>query len=123
MDKGQALNYFWSSFGLPAYDENTVPDDAVLPYITYNTVTDSLDNVIPLTGSVWYKGMSWADVEAKSAEIARHIGEYGHNVIRIDGGYVYITKGSPFAQRVVDGSDEQMRRIYINITAEFLTAY
>lgn len=123
MDKGQALNYFWSSFGLNAYDENTVPDDAVLPYITYNTATDSLDNVVPLTGSVWYKGMSWTEVEAKAEEIARYIGEFGHKVIKLDGGYLYITKGSPFAQRVVDGSDEQMRRIYINITAEFLTAY
>lgn len=123
MDKGQALNYFWGSFGLNAYDENTVPDDATLPYITYNTSTDSLNNVVPLTGSVWYRGMSWAEVETKVEDIARSIGEYGHKVIRLDNGYLYITKGTPFAQRIVDGTDEQIRRIYINIMAEFLTAY
>lgn len=123
MDKAQALHSFWSSFGIPAYDEQTVPDDAVLPYITYNVATDSLDNVVPLTGSVWYRGTSWAQVEAKAKVIAEYVGKYGHKVIKTDDGYLYITKGSPFAQRVVDASDEQIRRIYINIMAEFLTAY
>ena len=31
MDKFQAQQSFWSSFGLTAYDENTVPDDAEYP--------------------------------------------------------------------------------------------
>lgn len=123
MDKAQALNHFWSSFGLPAYDENTVPDDAVLPYITYNTVTDSLGNVVPLSGSVWYHGTSWQAVEAKAAEIAEYVGRRGHVVIELDNGYVWFTKGTPFAQRTPDPDDPQMRRIYINIMAEFLTAY
>ena len=35
MDKYQAINEFWNRFGVMAYDENTVPDDAELPYITY----------------------------------------------------------------------------------------
>ena len=30
------LKRFFSGFGLPAYQEGTVPDDAVLPYITYS---------------------------------------------------------------------------------------
>ena len=29
MDKEQSLQQFWSSFGLPAYDETSVPDNAV----------------------------------------------------------------------------------------------
>lgn len=121
MDKAQALHSFWSSFGLTAYDEQTVPDGAGLPYITYNVATDSLDNVVPLTGSVWYRGTSWAAVTAKADEIAEYIGEYGHKVVKTDDGYLYITKGSPFAQRVFDA--EQTRRIYINIMVEFLSAY
>lgn len=123
MDKAEALHSFWSSFGMKAYDEQTVPDGAVVPYITYNVATDSLDNVVPLTGSLWYRGTGWEDVTKKADEIARRIGEYGHVTVKIDGGYLYITKGSPFAQRVVDANDELSRRIYINIVAEFLTAY
>lgn len=123
MDKTQALHSFWSSFGLKAYDEQTVPDDAVVPYITYNVATDSLDNVVPLTASLWYRGTEWEDVTKKSDAIAKYIGEHGHVSLPFDGGYLYITKGSPFAQRVTDASDELSRRIYINIMAEFLTAY
>ena len=40
MNKEQAIHFFWSQFGLPAYDENSVPDDAQMPYITYNVVID-----------------------------------------------------------------------------------
>ena len=40
MDKAQALHSFWSGFGLTAYDENTVPDGAQLPYITYEVEGD-----------------------------------------------------------------------------------
>lgn len=123
MDKVQALHSFWSSFGLKAYDEQTVPDDAVVPYITYNVATDSLDNVVPLTASLWYRGTEWEDVTKKADQIAEYIGKYGHVSLKFDGGYLYITKGSPFAQRVTDASDELSRRIYINIMAEFLTAY
>lgn len=122
MDKAQAIQAFWSSFGIPAYDEQTVPDDATLPYITYNVSTDSLDRPVPLSGSIWYRGTSWTDVTAKAEQIAAYVGARGHTVIRFDGGYLYVTKGSPFYQRVSD-TDPMMRRIYINVTAEFISAY
>lgn len=119
MDKAQALNHFWSSFGLPAYDENTVPDDAHTPYITYNTVTDSYDSPVPVSGSVWYHGTGWALVEQKAEEIAQSLDK----VMRInEREFLWLTKGTPFASRVADSSDPNMRRIYINIMAEFLTA-
>ena len=119
MDKAQALNHFWSSFGLPAYDENTVPDDAHTPYITYNTVTDSLDSPVPVSGSIWYHGTSWAPVEQKKAEIANAL----DMVLPVGNReYLWLTKGTPFASRVADSSDQNMRRIYINIMAEYLTA-
>ena len=43
MDKQQAIHGFWSSFGITAYDENSVPDDAELPYITYNDLHSNMD--------------------------------------------------------------------------------
>lgn len=122
MDKAQAIHKLWASFGLTAYDENSVPDDARLPYITYSVSTASLGDVIPLTASIWYRSTSWKEVTAKSEEIAKKIGENGFYIEKLDSGYVWVTKGVPFAQRF--GSDaDPVKRIYINVMAEFLTAY
>lgn len=124
MDKAQALQGFWSGFGLSAYDENSVPDDASMPYITYNVATDSIERVLPLSGSLWYKSTSWAEISQKADEIAEVIAASGgYYIAKIDGGYLWIVKGTPFAQRMREESDSNIRRIYINITAEYLTAY
>lgn len=121
MDKAQALHYFWSSFGLPAWDENTVPESATLPYITYETSTDSFENTISLSASIWYRSMSWTEISRKAEEIAAHIANMYPQTIKIDNGRLYISKGTPFAQRMSD-PDKNIRRILINIEVEFLTA-
>lgn len=124
MTKGQALYNFWSGFGLPAYDENTVPENPGERYITYTTQTDSIGNVLNLYGNIWdMNSNSWQFVSEKAEEIAeaivrRHPISYG-----IDNGRLYIAKGSPFAQRMSDPGSDRVRRMYINIQAEFLTAY
>lgn len=123
MDKAQAIQNFWSSFGLTAYDEYTVPDDAQMPYITYNVPTGSLGDLVVLNARLWYRSTSWRDITRKSEEIARAIGQYGYYVMELDGGYVWLTKGSPFSQRMADESDTMIRSIYLNVNAEFLTAY
>lgn len=123
MDKFQAIHTFWSSFGIPAYDENTVPDGddkPTLPYITYDASVGSLGKSISLSGSIWYYGTSWALITAKLSEIESALGR-GGVTLPIDGGAVWIRKGSPFAQRMND-PDDMIRRIYINIEAEFFTA-
>ena len=124
MDKFQAIHSFWSKFNLPAYDGQDVPDDATMPYITYEASADSIGNMLPLNGSLWYRSNSWKDISKKADEIAETIAKEGFNIISIDSprGYLFITKGTPFAQRMRD-EDEQVKRIYINIQAEFLTAY
>ena len=54
MTKAAALHSFYSSFGLTAYEENSVPDDAEFPYITYNITTDSFGNYSTArTFSLW----------------------------------------------------------------------
>lgn len=122
-DKAQALQEFWSSFGLPAYDAITVPDDAQMPYITYTVATDSMDSVLPLNASLWYRSSSWAEISRKAEEIARAIAEHGYMIYNVEGGYLWLVKGTPFAQRMRDENDSSIRRIYLNITAEYLTAY
>ena len=122
MDKSQAIDNFWNRFGIPAYDENTVPQDAPFPRITYNVETDSFDNPVGMNASLWYRSRSWKDISQKAEEIGEYITKMFPPTIQIDGGRLYITKGSPFAQRMND-PDDSIRRIYLSIEAEYLTAF
>jgi hypothetical protein len=123
MDKAQALQTFWESFGIPAYEQTTVPESATMPYITYSVSTDSLDNVVNMTASVWYHSTSWKDISEKTEQIARYIVGMNPPSIKFDGGRLYIAKGNPFAQRMADPNDDMIRRMYLNIQAEYLSAY
>ena len=105
---------------MKAYDENTVAENATFPRITYSVSTDSIGNLVILSASLWYNTRSWEDISKKADEIAAAIG-YGGKIIKIDNGYLWLTKGSPFAQRMSEPSDKMVRRIIININAEFLT--
>lgn len=133
MDKAQAIHNFWSSFGLPAYDETDVPDKIYnpstgeeeppqMPYITYHVGTDSLGATVSLYASLWYKSTSWAEISRKAEEIAQAIVKMYPPSIQLDKGRLYIYKSTPFAQRMAD-PDETIRRIYLNCEAEFLTEF
>ena len=120
MTKAAAIYQFWNSFGLTAYEENTVPTDAAFPYITYQLVTDSFDREIPLTASLWYRGESWTAINSKTEEISQTISR-GGKIISCDGGAIWMKRGQPFAQNMRDESDDLIKRKYLNITAEFIT--
>lgn len=118
-DKWQAINEFWNSFGLTAYDELSVPDDAEMPYITYSASVSNFENPIPISASVYYRSTSWVAISHKADEISAAIGSY--YLQKIDGGYMFIDRGSPFAQRMSDPNDDMMKRIYISLMVEFFT--
>lgn len=121
MNKDQALHSFWSSFGLVAYDEQTVPTGATAPYITYEVATDRLDEPVSLTASIWWRSMSWVEINQVRDAIALRLSN-GGQTIKLDDGYLWITPGSPFSQRMDEPSDDAIRRIILNVQAEFLTA-
>ena len=118
MNKAQTINAFWSSFGIPAYDMYTVPNDAQMHHITYEYVEDNFDNTVILSASIWYKSTSWLGVSGKAAEIAEYIGN--GKILKTDEGYIYIARGTPFIQRLSD-TDDTIRRIYINLQVEYMT--
>ena len=123
MTKQAAIHSFWSRFGLKAYDESSVPDNAMTvangKYITYSVATSAFNEPIPLTASLWYRSITWADISIKVDEIERVISR-GGIMVPCEDGAIWITKGSPFAQRVFDG-DDTIRRVYLNIVVEYLT--
>lgn len=122
--KAATIYEFWNSLEIPAYEENSVPtgeDAPKFPYITYQLVTDSLGNEVAMTASLWYRGTSWVEANAKTEEISQRIGRKGA-VLDCNGGKVWIKRGTPFAQNMSDESDNLIKRKYLNITAEYLTA-
>lgn len=129
MDALQTLNAFWNSFGLPAYDENSVPeyvDDgsgrlAKLepPYITYEAPLDDFGRPLAQTASLWYRSSGWTDITAKEQQIADYITK-GGRMIAYDGGCIWIQRGSPWAQRLSEASDKTIRRINLNVIVEYL---
>lgn len=123
MDKAQAIHEFWSSFNIPAYDQSSVPDGAVMPYITYEVSSGSVGAVLTLSASVWYRTSSWVDISRKVAEIGEKLGSEGFYIGEVDGGYMWAVQGDTFAQRMTDPADDMIRRYYLQVSAEFLTAY
>ena len=124
MTKTAALHSFYSSFGLPAYEENSVPagkDAPEFPYLTYNVVTGDFGTETALIVNLWYRSTSWVAANAKAEEISASLGR-GGKVIACDEGAIWLRRGSPFAQSMGDPEDEHIKRKYINITAEYLTA-
>ena len=122
--KAATIYEFWNNFEMMAYEENSVPtgeDAPKFPYITYQLVTDSLGNEVAMTASLWYRGTSWVEANAKTEEISQRIGRKGA-VLDCNGGKVWIKRGTPFAQNMGDESDNLIKRKYLNITAEYLTA-
>lgn len=122
--KAATIYEFWNNFEMPAYEENSVPtgeDAPKFPYITYQLVTDSLGNEVAMSASIWYRGTSWLEANAKTDEVSRAIGRKGA-VLDCNGGKIWIKRGTPFAQNMGDESDNLIKRKYLNITAEYLTA-
>lgn len=125
MTKYECIHAFFSSFGIPAYEEHSVPDyldDAQTeenrpPYITYQMAVDNFRGApVAITADVWDRSESWQFVHEKAAEIAASIGSYKRLVC--DDGYIVVTKGSPFASDYADGI---YKRAYLNLNLTFIT--
>lgn len=123
MDRDQAIHSFWSSFGLKAYDENTVPDNALANnggrYLTYTVINTGFNKPVLASASLWYRDTSWSAIAAKTQQISDALGE-GGSLVAYDDGALWVKRGSPFAQRMGD-EDDTIRRVYINVELDYLS--
>lgn len=117
MTAEQAIHAFWSGFSLTAYDENSVDEKAVLPYITYSLSYDTFDNQVSMVADLWYQSTSWKAITNKMHEISEGITQ-GGKVLTTDNGYIWIKRGSPFGQRMGD-AENNIKRMLINVSAEY----
>lgn len=122
MTKGAALHQFFNNFDIPGYPTTSVPEDAVFPWLTYEVVTGSIENgENSVAVNLWYYGESEAIPSAKAQEISDYIGP-GGKVIPVDGGYIWIKRGSPWCQNLTDENNRNIKRRYLNVTVEYLTS-
>lgn len=116
----KALYAFYSQFGIPAYAEDSVPDDpddpkANPPYITYTVPQSGVFESATHQVRIWYptdKGApSNVQVNAKADEIIAAIGQGVK--LKAGRGYVCIYPGVPLAQ--MQPADDALRIVYINL--------
>lgn len=122
MDKWQVQYDFWSQFGVPAYEENSVPDlkEVIFPYITYEASGSGFNEPVSVTASIWDKNTSWSRVDALSDLIEHHIRTMG--CPKMDGGRYRVFIGStPFAQNMGDPDNDKIKRKVLNVNFEYMT--
>lgn len=119
MNKYQALYEFYNSFGIPAYEENSVPEDAELPYITYEILTADLDmDNVAISCQIYFKSNSLMKINAITEKLYNALS--GGLKLKCDTGYIVLYRGRPFAQNRPSG-DKTVKAKYINISADYIT--
>lgn len=124
--KASALYDFWASFGLPAYEQNSVPtgeNAPAFPYITYSVTIDSEGETVSLDASLWYRGTSWAACEAKLEEVSLALMDKKRCILLCDGGAIILRKGTPFANNMGDPEDNLIKRKVLNVEAMYVTTF
>lgn len=121
MTKGAAIQEFFSRFDMEAFSASAVPEDTVFPYLTYELVVDAFDGgEVSMTVNLWFRTESEAIPNAKAQQIADAIGR-GGVTLPVDGGYIWLKRGTPWCQSVPDDTAPNVKRRYLNVTAEYLT--
>ena len=120
MDKYQAQYSFWSSFGVPAYEENSVPDAKrnTFPYITYEAVNAGFDENTAVNASIWTRTTSWEQADTLANAIQNELIN-GGKVIPYTGGIIWVTPEVPLIQNMGDPNDDQIKRKLISVQLHF----
>lgn len=125
MDNFAALQTFWESFGVDAYDEQTYFTEGTtpaFPHITYESVSGTFASQKLLSGYLWDKSESWVWLKQKAEQIKQEIGS--GITYKVDDGVIWfrIPEATPFAQIIPSGSDnDRVKRILLYVEVEFLT--
>ena len=121
MTKEQALHNFFNQFGITGYRNTSVPDDVIFPFLTYDTPISNFDeDPVSITLNLYFYTDSEADPDAKAEQIRQAIG-MGGVLLNCDGGSIWLKRGVPWCQSLVDETNSNIKRRYINITAEYFT--
>lgn len=110
----QALDTYLNGFGLDAYAEDSVPDNAEFPYITYRVIDPEWHQKAMFFVRVWFRSTRNAELLEKADQITEDIG-VGKR-LPFDGGVLVVWPESPKVQVIVDPNDRSVRCAYINLS-------
>ena len=110
------LYTFWNSFQIPAYPEYNIPDDASMPYITYELVEPEWRNQIVAYARVWYRDTSYVSITRKLDEISNRIGE--GLLLPSGDGYILLFKDTQFIQFQPYEVDDDVKIAYLSMIME-----
>ena len=120
-ETGETLNF------LPFYPVGNVPDYARERFTkgwSYGTYTPTFDSFsgspVSLTINLWAYTSKEKPLNDAANALAKAVG-YGGKAVKCDGGYIWLRRGSPWVQNLYE-DDDNIKRRYINMTAEYLTA-
>ena len=120
MTPTQALYKFWSSFGIPAFPTNAVPEVTAFPWLTYEISQAQFgDPKVNIAVQLWYRTESEAIPNAMVESISNKIGRGGY-MLPCDGGGIWITKGAPFCLHINDPSDRLIKLRQLNVNLEYI---
>lgn len=120
MDRFEALYSFWAGFGIPAYEQNSVPDaDSIsFPYITYEAVVSGFDEDAFSNASIWTRNTSWSEADRLSDMIEADL-KNGGRIVPYSGGMLWITPEAPFSQSMGDDADNLIKRKVLSVAIHF----
>ena len=110
INTAMSLKEFFSSFDIPAYAENSVPDAVTLPYITYPLIEPSWNEQAMTHCQIWYQQKHLGELLAKTDQVLGAIQE--GITLENDSGYVVLYPAEPNVQTL---TDEDSQRAYINL--------
>lgn len=107
---------FFNSFEIPAYVTNFVPNNARLPYITYDAFIGKPLETVPIGIKVWYEGNLPTKLFETVEKIKTKIGK--ELQLHCGNGFLYIFPGTPFAQPAAD-ENPNVSVFYLNINISY----
>ena len=110
LNTAATLKTFFSSFDLPAYTLDSVPDEVELPYITYPLIEPEWNGQGNTYCQVWYPKRRLAELLAKADQIAGAIGTM--KLFEQTGGYVVLYPTTPLIQIL---NDDYSQSAYISL--------
>ena len=120
MDRWSALYAFWSGFGVPAYEENSVPSGVNrpdYPYITYEASVTPWDGDVLGSASIWTRSTSWEEAD-EIADLIENTIKDGY-VQPYDGGMIYIVPNDPLSKHMGEPDDDMVKRNLFGVRYHF----
>ena len=116
-----ALYAFWSQFGIPAYAEDMVPDNATVPYIRYTVSKSPAMDISYLTAFNYHSRRLMGNVERAemSDRIAKAIPQGGVRIPLDNGGFLVLFRNSDFQTLYQDPEDLDVIGIRTSVEVHF----